>query len=565
MFRRYAMNPGWCGALVLLAGVATPAQPLWAEQKYDAERIEREALRMATFYDTNAQDKYVMDNSFSTVHAMAAYRALLEWADEGAEAEDAAEVHALVAAGLKAALVESGIGVPAEEGGAVGVLFSQAQPRYAQEPDPTNPATLRWMDEGIERSVSAASMGHSLAAKAVVARRLAGAEDDVLAEHLHDSLAAELSLLTQEMFLAKGADAAGRYVPERIVLDEQGSWRPASERSRLFGQAALLLGLTEVSLYLEQPLSGRGVEAMRRHVKEAIERVYAGIRAHHHDAASGVHAAIYDPQGEEERRYLLEDSALLVEALHRMAQVSDSPELRGALQQQLRSEAEFVVQLLAERRLAPRGLWLKHSVDITGTVTALAEQIAAMNILLLALEWHEEPSFREQAAELFSAIEETFWAQWPGIYRTAEGYTVSAYDGYLFATLLQWLQRCERAGFDVGDGRASTLFELIIKKGGMQQADTTETGEGEAPRAFLAQEAPLLAEEIAELPEREQRPQVVRLARRLMDQDGDSVPGRRFAGRPYGGAPVLIRQVSVRTPFVRAESEDTPEKGAGDE
>lgn len=538
-----------------------------AQEGHDPERIKNEVRRITSYYDLNAQEKYVMDNSFSTLHAMAAYRAMLNWAT-GNPGEMADEVHAIVYAGMKAVLVESGIGIPIADRPAIGVVFAGAEPRYTETPDPADPSSLRWNEEEVSQTVSAASVGQSLAAKAVLAQDMAKKGADGFGETVHRSLSAELETLEEHLLFQVAGDAgtgvgAGAYMPEELRLNEQGKWKVVKEQSRLFGQASLLLGLAEVIAYLDDPVASYRIDAMREQAERAFDEVYQGIESNHYYKDQGVHIARYVTGSGPEGTYLLEGSALLADALHRVMQVTENATLRREAKRKLLQEAEFLTRRVLEgRTLAPRGFWVEQGVVMTGAVTGLAEQMAAMSILLLAADAGGERRFRETARELFEAVEETFWAESSGIYRTAEGYTVSSYSGYLLGQVLQWLQRSEAAGIEVGEERDTNLLRLVLKEAGMVQADTRQTGEPESLEEMLEREAPRMAEEFAELPEREQGPRIVRLARRIMDQDGDTIPGRRFAGRPHGGAPVLVRQVSVRTPFASpARADDQTEPG----
>ncbi|MDP1898077.1 MAG: hypothetical protein Q8K43_09355, partial [Sulfurimicrobium sp.] len=102
------------------------------------------------------------------------------------------------------------------------------------------------------------------------------------------------------------------------------------------------------------------------------------------------------------------------------------------------------------------------------------------------------------------------------------------------------------------------LIEAVLKQGGLLQAEGPATGEPKQPETFIHDELPQLIDSIIALKKEEQSEKIMAAVKSLSDQDGDGVPGSRFAGGRFGSAPVLVIQTSIRTTFDPPPDKTTP-------
>lgn len=547
--------------LTLAAGPVTAAPSADDSEEGQLAESIRETVRR---YDLNGKEKYVIDFHFSPLHAMRAYREmLLASAMPGLDNSLKEELRQTVAMGLGAVYRDSGAGVPlpAAGEGAVAMAFDYSLPRYTQTPNPQQPASLRWTEKDLRPTVGPASIGQSLAAKAVWLQRAGGEGSGLMVA----SLLRELEIVTQAPFMADDEQVR---VPERLRWEE-GAWTIEDEGSRLLSQASLLLGLLETRALLEAParlpghgaadgLLGQPIQAWRERTAWAISRLFRGIMAGFRQPETGLLVGHVGPEGRADR-VVLEDLGLAAEALAVLAgdtAMAESEEARQVLTRQ----AEFVQRMLGEEALAPRGWFLPMEAAWNGTVTTLGDQLAALTVLQEAAAATGREGFQEAGRALRQRMHEPFWSKGDRIYRSAVGYDVSAYDGYLFGTVLACLRRAGTSDGEL-DGTVQRYVEKVLKEGGLLQTEGMATGEPAFPEALIDAEVPALKKRLKGLEGKERGDRVTAFIRRVIDRDGDSVPGPRYGGGRYGAAPVVVVQTSIQTPFEEPEPASDEEEG----
>lgn len=501
------------------------------------QRVLQRVERLARGYDMNQQEKYHLDFHYSPLHAMALYRELLLWLDQpGVAAAVRTEWLATVSAGMEAVVRHSGAG-PAPEQGPLGIGFLRAAPRYTQLPDPARPETLAWRSEGMEARTTPAAVGKSLSAKALLLSRLPAAAPErpwLLASlrREYDELAGQLLTLT-----AQG------YMPE-VAAWEGGRWSVQDGRSRLFSQAALLRGLLETEAALAA--LGGAEKAWRSRVQRSVETLFSGIVQRHQDEAAGSVVDVHDPQQGRGDRVMLEDMALWLEALALLhAQQPQGSPLRAQAERLGRTQLAFLLRALAAEGLPPRGYRVRDAVPLRTTVHSLEEPLAALSMLQHAARFGVADAAETQR-RISTLLENDYWSAEAGVFRSAAGFTASAYDGHLVALTLRWLRR---EGAAEAQQRGAQLLQVVVKQAGLLQCESPQSGEPLSLEQALAQRAAAFAAEVASLPAVEQGQRIAAFVRSIADQDGDGLPGCRFAAGHFGGAPVPVIQTSVRTPF----------------
>jgi hypothetical protein len=191
----------------------------------------------------------------------------------------------------------------------------------------------------------------------------------------------------------------------------------------------------------------------------------------------------------------------------------------------------------------------------------LEDQLAIVNGLLAAEQAAGREQYGKTALTVFNAAHQNLalWSAPAGIFRSAAGQTVTAYDGRLFGLTLATWRRLEKS-LPPGEARqqGERLIEAVLKQGGLQQVEGPATGEPKQPEAFIRDELPQLVSTIVALKKEERAEKIAATVKTLSDQDGDGVPGCRFGGGRFGAAPVLIIQTSIKTPFDPPPDTATP-------
>lgn len=548
--------------LPLLVLLAFQADPLAAQAVGDPAKkqqdlslaIQRQVLNL----NVNQDEKYLIDFYFSTFHGMYAYRELMLWAQAAPQARRD-DLNALVRAGLDAVVRHSGMGLPL--GGAheqaVGLLFDKGLPRYATQPDFAQPATLKWDPASFERTTSPESIGQSLGAKALLAQLeadAAGATGNVLLASALQEFQTLLAL--QEL----GGDKNARYMPARLKLDP-GGWIVVDAASPLHGQLSLLQGLARLHATLSLPplanenFTGKPAATWRKEVRGTLERLFNTLLKLHRDSRSGSLVSRHDPArgpadriGADEAGYALETLADLAAALPR------DDALRADVLKQLTAQADYLMVRMAQRSVAPRTFLVKRDQVFEGTLLRLEDQLSLVAGLLAASEASGRDGYARQAHDLYAATRTHLWSDAAGKFRSASGLAVSAYDGHLFGLSLATWRRLAPV-LPAGEARrhGDHLIEGVLTHGGLQQAEGPATGEPRQPEDFIRDELPELVRSIAPLKRDEQAQRITAAVKRLSDQDGDGIPGCRFAGGAFGAAPVIVTQTSVKTPFAAPE------------
>lgn len=546
----------------LLALLACHAAPLHAQSPGKdakaAQELTRAIERQVLGMNVNQDLKYLIDYHFSTFHGMYAYRELMRWA-QTAPAPERETLMALTRAGLEAVVRDSGMGLQLDKGvgRALGLLFDKGLPRYVARPDFSDPATLGWDPASFERTVSPAALGQSLSAKALFVQAESGTPDATRDLLLASALQEFQTLLA---LLERGGDSGARYMPAALKL-EAGGWTVTDASSSLYGQLSLLQGLAQLHATLAQlerataPLMGKPAADWRKDVRRALERVFGTMLTLHREARSGSLVRSYDPKRGAADRIGADEAGYALEVLAELAAVLPREDgLRDKVLRQLATQADYLQARLAQRGTAPRAFLLSNDRLFDGTVMRLDDQLSIIAGLLAASEAGGQDTHAKKAREMYEAARSALWSDAAGMFRSAAGQAVSAYDGHLFGLTLATWRRLERA-LPAGEARrhGERHIEMVLKQGGLQQAEGPATGEPRQPETFIRDELPDLVRRIATLKKDEQEKEIAAAVKALSDQNGDGIPGCRFAGGAFGAAPVIVTQTSVKTPFATPE------------
>jgi hypothetical protein len=543
------------GALVTCTGATVPAQaandPAQKQQEL-TEAVQRQVLTL----NVNQVSKYVIDFNFSTFQGMYAYRELLLWA-QAAPQPQRGEVMALTRAGLEAVVRHSGMGIPLGMGEeqAVGLLFSRGLPRYVAQPDFAQPATLKWDAASFDRQIAPESVGQSLAAKSLYVLTDSSDDGKKLREVLLASALHEFRTLVP--LLELGGDKGASYMPALLKLDND-KWSVVNASSQLYGQMSLIQGLTHLHAALSlaalenETVGGKRVAEWRKEVRRTLERVYQTAIKLHLDVRTGSLVSSYERLKGASERLGAEDAGYALEVLADLADTLQKGDpLREAVLKQLTAQADYIVAARPEgKATAPKTFLIKNNQTFAGTLLQLENQLAIVNGLLAAEQATGRERYGKAALAIFDAAHEGLWCAPAGIFRAAAGFSVTAYDGRLFGLTLATWRRLEKSR-PPGEARqhGERLIEAVLKHGGLQQAEGPAAGEPKQPEAFIRDDLPELVSSIVALKKAEQLDKIAAAIKTLSDQNGDGVPGCRFAGGRFGAAPVLIIQTSVKTPF----------------
>lgn len=544
------------GTLLICNGAMLEAQAA-DEAAQKQQELAQAIQRQIQTLNVNQVSKYLIDFNFSTFYGMHAYRELMLWA-QAAPQQQRNDLMALTRAGLEAVVRDSGMGLPLGGGKgeeqAAGLLFSRGLPRYAAQPDFAQPATLKWNPASFERQTMPESIGQSLAAKSLFVQVDSSDEGKKLRELLLVSALHEFQTLLPLLELGGGKGAS--HMPALLKL-EKDQWSVVNTSSQLYGQMSLIQGLARLHALLALPAlenassGGKRITEWRKEVRRTLEKVYQTTIKLHLDTGSGSLVSSHEQQkgasdrlGAEEAGYALEVLAELAAALQK-----DDP-LRADVLRRLGSQADYVMARLEGKTTAPRTFLVKNNQTSAGMLLRLEDQLAIVNGLLAAEQASGKEHYGKTALSVFNAAHQVLWSAPAGVFRSAAGQTVTAYDGHLFGLTLATWRRLDKS-LPAGEARqhGERLIETVLKQGGLLQAEGPATGEPRQPEDFMRDELPQLASSIAALKREEQAEKISAAVMSLSDQDGDSVPGCRFGGGRFGAAPVLVIQTSVKTPF----------------
>jgi hypothetical protein len=552
------------GALLICNAVlpqALAADDAALNQQGLSRSIERQTMTL----NVNQVGKYVIDFNFSTFHGMYAYRELLLWAQAAPE-QQRSELMAMTRAGLEAVVCHSGMGLPLGPGEAqpVGLLFGRGLPRYGVLPDPAQPATLKWDAASFDRQIGPESVGQSLAAKSLYVLADDASDDG---KKLRQTLAASAVREYQSILplLELGGEKGAGYMPALLKL-ENDKWTVVNASSRLYGQMSLIQGLSHLYAMLslsaldKEPIGGKRASEWRKEVRRTLEKVFLTTMKLHLDAKAGSLVGSHDRVkgasdrlGADEAGYALEVLADLVGALPK-----DDP-LRETALNRLTAQADYVLAARLEgKAIAPKAFLVKNNQPFAGMLL-LEDQLAIVDGLLAAEQATGREQYGKAALAIFNTTREILWSAPAGIFRSAAGHWVTAYDGRLFGLALATWRRLEKS-LPPGEARehGERLIATVVKRAGLLQAEGPGNGEPKQPEAFIRDELPQLVSSLTALKKQEQAEKIAAAVKALSDQDGDGVPGIRFAGGRFGAAPVLIIQTSVKTPFATPPVAETP-------
>ncbi|MDO9190624.1 MAG: hypothetical protein Q7U24_12180, partial [Sulfurimicrobium sp.] len=516
--------------------------------------------------NVNLAEKYQIDFLYSSLHGVYAYRELLLWA-QAATQQQRNDLMAMTRTGLEAVVRDSGMGLPLSgdkwEGQPVGLLFSKGLPRYTALPDFTKPATLKWDPARFERQTAPETVGQSLAAKSLYV--LTDTSDDAKKSKEIMLASALQEFQTILPLLELGGDKGVSYMPAQLKL-EQDKWSATNASSHLYGQMSLIQGLARLHALLLLPaletetVAGKRVNEWRKEVRRTLEKVYQTTIKLHLDTKAGSFVSNHEPIKGASDRLGAEDAGYALEVLADLAASlqKDDP-LREAALKQLAAQADYVVARLDGKPLAPKTFLVKKNQTFAGMLLQLDDQLSIVNGLLAAEQAATGKHYGKTALDIFNAAHETLWSAPAGIFRSAAGQTVTAYDGRMFGLTLATWRRLEKS-LPPGEARkhGERLIEAVLKQGGLLQAEGPATGEPKQPETFIHDELPQLIDSIIALKKEEQSEKIMAAVKSLSDQDGDGVPGSRFAGGRFGSAPVLVIQTSIRTTFDPPPDKTTP-------
>lgn len=533
----------------------------------NAQELSTKIQRQIMSLNVNQAEKFAIDYNFSSFHGMYAYRELLQWALTLPEdSEPRRDILTIVRSGLEAAVLYSGMGVPLSgwSGGGqpVGMLFNSGLPRYTEFPNFSKPETLKWDPKYFESQVDPESIGQSLAAKSLFILVDTTPEGKKLGKVLLPSALQEFQTLATLLELGGGKAIAN--VPSLFRL-KNGKWEVAKENSHVYGQMSLLQGLAQLHTLLSAPatgsdnISGKRITDWRKDVRQVMEKVYDASIKQHFDAPTGSYLSDHDRSKGAGDRLSAVDAGYILEVLANLA--GDLPKgdpLRENVLKKLISQANYVAARLEEKDRAPNAFLVRKNLTAPGLMLQLGDQLAIVNGLLAAEQATGNDNYGKPALTIFTAAQKQLWSARAGIFRSAAGQTVTAYDGRLFGlNLATWRRLDKSPAAQDAKQNGGILIQTVVKKGGLLQAEGPAGGEPKQPEEFLQNELPQLVNDIAAMKSEEQPVKIAAAIKVLADQDGDSVPGSRFGGGPFGAAPVLIIQTSISTPFDPPPADDT--------
>ena len=536
------------------------------QQQELSHSIQRQILTL----NVNQQDKYLIDFNFSAFHGMYAYRELLLWA-QAAPQQQRDDIMAMTRSGLEAVVRDSGMGIPLGgkkwEGQPVGILFSRGLPRYTVQPDFAQPSTLKWNSTSFDRQIAAESVGQSLAAKSLFVTLDTSNDGGKTRELLLASALNEFQSIVPLLELA--GDKGANHMPALLKLENE-KWTPVNTTSQLYGQMSLIHGLTRLHALLSLPtlenetVEGKRVAEWRKEVRRTLDRVYQTTIKLHLDSKAGSLVSVSGNGKGAAERLGADDAGYALEVLADLAAaLQKNDPLRTDVLGRLSAQADYLVARMEGKTPAPKTFLVKNGQTFAGMLLQLDDQFSIANGLLAAEQAIGKELYGKIALDIFNTARESLWSAQAGIFRSAAGQTVTAYDGRVFGLTLATWRRLEKR-LPPGEARkhGDQLIEAVLKQGGLMQAEGPVTGEPRQPEAFIQDDLPQLVSSVLALKKEERSEKTAAAVKALSDQDGDGIPGSRFGGGRFGAAPVLIIQTSIKTPFDAPPDTATPPETA---
>ena len=550
-----------CNSIIFEAAAANEASKDPANKEQELiHTTERQVLAM----NINQAKKFQLDSSFSTFHGMYAYRELLLWA-QAAPQQQRNELLILNRTGLEAVVRDSGMGLPfatRQEYQTVGLLFNRGRPNYTVLPDFTQPLTLKWNPVSFDRRIAPESVGQSLAAKALYVMEDTSEDGAKLKEILLASALHEFQTLLP--LLELGGKKGEHHMPALLKLENE-EWKVVDNSSQLYGQMSLIQGLSRLHALLTlatlqgETVAGKRITDWRKEVRQSLDKVYNTTIKLHFDTQAGSFASANLLLKGAPDRISAEDAGYTMEVLADLIfTLPKGDALRDTALKHLTAQADVITLRMEGKSTAPKTFMTKNNQSFAGLLLRLEDQLSIINGLLAAEQATHKENYGKTALSIFNAAHTPLWSAQAGIFRSAAGQTVSGYDGRALGLSLSTWRRMETL-LPPGEARkqGDHLIETIINQGGLQLAESPAMGEIMQPETFIQEELPQLTKSVAGLKKDEQSEKISASISKLGDQNGNSVPGCRFGGGPFGVAPVLITQTSIKTPFDPPPSTDT--------
>ncbi|MBW2466901.1 MAG: hypothetical protein JRF02_06320 [Deltaproteobacteria bacterium] len=559
----------------LLSDVVLAKESKGSAVDSDPEVIRSRVMKSLTDYDMNAMEKNLIDFSFSPLQAMPVYRSLLLWARDNPENEGLkAEMLTAVRDGMVSVVRDSGMGVRLSDwsgpGQPISLMFSFSQPRYSQVINPSDPSTLRWREAGHVDNVTPGTIGLSLAVKALMLSELDSFQDKERDALILASLLEELDILGGKLFYKSklGPAEKGAYVPEVLSLDEGGAWQIDDSDSKLLSHLYLLQGLTHIysvfsdEMLVERLFAGakvhaRSAEEWRKYAYEVMKIVYESTIENHNDSATGSFISDFSTKKGPGKKMLVRDIGVLADTLNTMLDVlPDDDQMRAKIAGHLKQQATYTNDMLGGKlNRIPKAVLVSKKIPVYGMTQELSDAISLMSLMLLAYKADGNEEYLSFVKKHFASIKSDYWSEHGGTYRSAKGYKVSSYSGEVFSQVLSWMQHMHWELPELMDfhEQSHAFIQAILKKGGLLQAETSESGETRSMDEYLRAELDSMVDELIAADTTEHGTIIENFVKRAADQDQDGVPGISFAGGDYGAAPVVIIGVSVPTPFYEAK------------
>lgn len=537
------------------------------DAKKEADNLAESIQSRVTSLRINAKYKFQTNYSFSTYNGMYAYRELLLWARNLPEDSSLRnEILTIVHIGLRSIVRDSGMGLPLKggqsDGQPSGMLFADAMPQYVEIPDFSKVGTLKWDPQQISRKSHPESVGQSLAAKSLFVMTDTSPNGKQLSNLLLTSAVQEYQTLTNLMEL--GGAKPATYMPAAVELAE-GNWKTVIDISHIYGQMSLLSGLTQLYSLLSnanlepETINGKSPAVWRNDVYQTITQLYQRTVEHHFDSKLGTFVSTFDPLKGTRERLTTDDAGYILEVLTDLINaLPDDDPLRGMAMQHLTAQADFLHSKLDTTKLAPAAFLTKKNLVSSGFLFPLADQISVVAGLLAAGKATGNSRYNDAALSLFEKVKEDYWSAKAGVFRATRGATASGYDGRLLGLALSTWRHLD-AKLPDGDAEKQVrqLINAVVLEAGLLEAEIPENGEPKQPEDFFKHDLPKLINEIIDLDETKREERIAAAIKALSDQNGNSVPGYRFAGGKFGSAPVFLGQTSIKTPFPPPETSKT--------
>jgi hypothetical protein len=352
---------------------------------------------------------------------------------------------------------------------------------------------------------------------------------------------------------------------------EGGKWKTTDERSYVYSQAALLQGLARLYEAVSSPAAaslaggGKRLADWQKEIRQTMEVTLAAMVEHHFDAKQGSFVGEYDRQKGKGDRISADDAGYVIEALADVAAVlPGNDSIRQSAQKYALAQTAYLLAKIGDAATSPSAFLVGKNTTSRALVMMLSEQTQVIAGLLAAERLNANPAYHKTALTILESLRKALWAEKAGVFRSSAGQVVSGYDGRLFGLSLDMWRRLENAQ-EAKDARerGDAIIRVVMKEGALQQSEGPATGEPPQPETFLKTGMAEFVAKIAGLKPEEQSTELAAMIKKVADQDGDSIPGVRFAGGKFGAAPVLITQTGVPTPFevpkpAEGEKKETP-------